>query len=255
MCMKTLRICFLSMFFSVSAFAQGWEFGSGFNLSQPAGTMTRTMNNAFGINFGATRNFKFPFALGAELGFASYGSQRTRQQYAFDDGSITETDVVVSNNIFNLNLTGKYFLRNNKKINPYLSGKLGWTWFKTNLVIEDPEDETNCHPLESDILSKDNTYVASGGAGVRVDFSTIFRRVDEQKFYFDLSVHTLQGGTIRYMNVNHDPAQKAAPQKDVMAKFINTQTQVIHEHHVGYVYTSLVSMVEYRLGVVCRPFN
>jgi hypothetical protein len=187
-----------------------------------------------------------------EFGVASYGSQRTRQQYTFDDGAVTETDVVVRNNIYNLNLTGKYFLRNNKKVNPYVSGKLGWTWFTTNLIIEDPEDETSCHPLESDILSRDNTYVASGGAGVRVDFSSLFKKMNEQTFYFDFSVHSTQGGTIEYMNVNHDPSQPT-PEKDVVAKFINTQTQVIHEHHVGYVYNSLVNVVEYRLGVICRP--
>jgi hypothetical protein len=85
-----------------------------------------------------------------------------------------------------------------------------------------------------------------------VDFSALFKKMNEQTFYFDLSIHTSQGGTIRYMNVNHDPSQPM-PERDVMAKFINTQTQVIHEHHVGYVYTSLVNMVEYRLGVVCRP--
>jgi hypothetical protein len=250
--MKTLRIGIAAMFFSISAMAQTWEFGSNFNLSQPAGAMTRTMNNAFGITFEGARAFKSPFSLGLETGFASYGSQRTRQQYTFDDGAVTETDVVVRNNIFNLNLTGKYFLRNNKKINPYVSGKLGWTWYKTNLIIEDPEDETDCHPLESDILSRDNTYVASGGAGVRVDFSSLFQKMNDESFYFDLSVHTIQGGTIQYMNVNHDPSRQA-PDKDVVAKFINTQTQVIHEHHVGYVYTSLVNMVEYRLGVICRP--
>lgn len=250
--MKTLRIYVIMMLSSVTALAQNWELGSNFILSQPVGSMTRTMNNAFGINFGAARNFKSPFSVGAEFGYSSYGSQRTRQQYTFDDGSVTETDVVVRNNIYNFHLTGKYFLRNNKKVNPYVSGKLGWTWFTTNLVIEDPEDEDSCHPLDSDVLSKDNTYVASGGAGVRVDFSALFKRMNEQTFYFDLSIHTSQGGTIRYMNVNHDPSQPM-PEKDVMAKFINTQTQVIHEHHVGYVYTSLVNMVEYRLGVVCRP--
>jgi hypothetical protein len=53
------------------------------------------------------------------------------------------------------------------------------------------------------------------------------------------------------MNSEVDPSQPA-PDQDVMAKFINTQTQVIHEHHVGYIYSSLLNMVEYRFGVVCR---
>ena len=251
--MKKLKIFTVLMFSSLTMLAQNWEFGSDFNLAQPVGAMTKNMNNAFGMSFGAAKNFKVPFSLGMELGFGSYGSQTTRQQYTFDDGTVTETNVIVTNNIFNLQAGGKYFFRNGKNINPYLSGKLGWTWFTTNLTIEDPEDELSCKPLDSDILSRDNTYTASGGGGVRFDFNTFFRNMDSKRFYFDLSVHATQGGTIRYMNVKKDPSSQPVPDQDVMAKFINTQTQVIHEHHVGYVYTSLLNMVEYKLGVIVRP--
>jgi len=249
--MKTLRILSILMLAAINGFAQTWEFGSDFNLAQPVGGMTRTMNNAFGMSIGVAKKFKSPFALGIEAGFANYGSQTSRQAYTFDDGSVTETDVVVSNEIYTLQLTGKYFLRNNKNINPYISGKAGITWFNTTLTIEDPEDEFSCHPLESDMLSRDKTYLVSGGAGVRVDFNTFFKKMETQRFYFDLSVHSTQGGTVRYMNSEMDPGQPM-PDKDVTAKFLNTQTQVIHEHHVGYVYTSLMNMVDYRLGVVFR---
>lgn len=249
--MKALRIFIGLAFFSISVQAQSWEFGSDFSLSHPVSAMKRNMSNAFGMNFSAAKVFKSPFAVGLDFGFAEYGSQTTRQQYTFDDGSVTETNVKVSNDIFNLNLTGRYFLRNGKKINPYVSGRLGWTWFTTTLTIEDPADKFSCHPLESDVLQKDNTYTASAGAGVRIDFSIFFPRVDKQKFFFDLSTNAIQGGTIRFMNVNKDPSQPP-PTKDVMAKFINTQTQVIHEHHVGYLYTSLVNMMDFRLGVICR---
>ena len=82
--------------------AQTLEFGSDFTLSQPLGTMANNMNNAFGLTFEVVRNFKTPFSAGAEIGFGTYGYQTSRQQYAFDDGSATETNVNVSNNIFNI---------------------------------------------------------------------------------------------------------------------------------------------------------
>ncbi|MBT1697997.1 hypothetical protein KK083_13980 [Fulvivirgaceae bacterium PWU4] len=248
--MKTL-IFAVATLLGTTAFAQSWELGSGFNLAQPVGSMTRTMNNAFGIDLNFSRSFKAPFSLGIELGFGSYGSEKSRQKYTFDDGTVTETDVLVSNDIFNARIAGRYFLRNGKLINPYLVGKLGITTFSTTLTIQDPEDEFSCHPLESDVLSRDHTYTASGGAGVRVDFSSIFRKMDAERFYFDLNAVATQGGNVRYMNSEVDPSQPA-PDQDVMAKFINTQTQVIHEHHVGYVYSSLLNMVEYRFGVICR---
>ncbi|MEX2233375.1 MAG: hypothetical protein WD824_14525 [Cyclobacteriaceae bacterium] len=250
--MKTIKVVLILLLVAHGLSAQTFEMGTDFNFSQPVGTMSRNMNNAFGLSLEAAKSFKTPFSAGMELSFGNYGFQTTRQEYTFDDGSVTETNVNVSNNIFNLYLTGKHFLRNNKKVNPYLSAKAGWSWFTTKLAIEDPEDEYSCHPIESDILSRDNTYSFSGGAGVRIDFQTLFTKMESQHFYFDLSVHSTHGGIVKYMNVKKNTSQPV-PHQDVMVKFINTQTQVIHEHHVGYVYTSVLNMVEYRLGVICRP--
>jgi hypothetical protein len=252
--MKTSAVLFFLLATARLCQAQDFEFGSGLTLSQPGGSMARNMSTAFGLNFEVSQNLKTPFALGIDVGIGNYGYQTTRQQYTFDDGSVTETNVNVSNDIFTINLTGKHFLRNNKNFNPYLSGKIGWSWFTTRLTIEDPEDESSCHPIESDILSRDNTYSVSGGAGLRIDFSAFFKKIESHRFYFDMSIEATHGGIIKYMNCNMDPSQPA-PDQDVMAKFINTKTQVIHEHHVGYLYNSALDMVSYRLGVICRPAN
>lgn len=214
--------------------------------------MSRNMNNAFGLTLDASLVFRQPYTLGLEMVFGSYGHERSRQEYTFDDGTGTETDVNVNNNMTSIFLTGKHFLRNDKKVNPYLSGKAGWTWFTTNLSIADPEDQTSCPPLESDILSRDNTYTFSGGAGVRIDFNSIFKNTEEGRLFFDISIQGTHGGIVEYMNVNMRP-HASPPDKDVMAKFINPQTQVIHEHHVGYVYSSVLNMVDYRLGIIMRP--
>jgi hypothetical protein len=253
--MKALKILFPALLISGVAFAQDVEFGSNLRFSQPVGSMKRDMNNAFGFTLEAAKKFKSPIAIGAEFGYQNYGGQTTRQTYTFDDGTKTETNVNVHNDILNFHLTGKFFFRNNKNISPYLSGKLGWSFFRTVLTIEDPEDETACHPLENDVLQNDNTYSIAAGAGVRIDFNSIFRGMNQQRFYFDLSVHSIQGGRIKYMNVEHDPSKQPTPDQDVMAKFINTQSQVIHEHHVGYIYTNVLNMMEYRLGVFCRVGN
>ncbi|MFZ6014399.1 MAG: outer membrane beta-barrel protein [Bacteroidota bacterium] len=242
----------LMMALSVAAVqAQGWEFGSNFNYASATGSMAKNIDDAFGITFDVAKKLKSPFSLGVELDFGAYGYQTSRQQYTFDDGSVTETDVNVSNNITNLFITSKYFWRNGKRLNPYVSGKVGWSWFRTTLAIEDPDDQFACHPIESDILAKDDTYIFSGGAGVRLDFQALFKKMEAGRFYFDLSVHSTQGGVVRYMNTAMDPSQPA-PDKDVNAKFINTQTQVIHEHHVGYIYSSTINMIEYRFGMIFR---
>lgn len=239
------------MFPVMCAIGQSWEMGSNMILSQPVSGMKRDMNNAFGITFDIARQLKNkPFTFGTELSVGSYGTQDSMQEYTFDDGTTTETNVHVSNNITNLRFTGKYFLRPDKKFNPYVSGKAGWAWFTTRLTIEDPEDVDGCTPLVNDILQRDNTYSVSAGAGARLDFSAIFKNMSERHFYLDMSVHAVQGGRIQYMNVHQD-SKNTPPTSDVMAKFINTRTQVIHTHHVGYVYTNMLNMVEYRFGVIC----
>jgi hypothetical protein len=221
-------------------------------LSQPVSGMKRDMNNAFGTTADIARKLKnAPFSFGTEVAVGSYGTQDTMQEYTFDDGTTTETNVHVSNNITNLRLTGKYFLRSDKKFNPYVSAKAGWAWFTTRLTIDDPEDVDGCTPLVNDVLQRDNTYSVSAGAGARLDFTTLFRNMSEQRFFFDFSVHAVQGGRVQYMNIHQD-SKNTPPTSDVMAKFINTRTQVIHTHHVGYVYTNMLNMMEYRFGVIAR---
>lgn len=253
--MKFLRLSALLMVVTVASFAQKWEFGSDLTFAQPNAGMKRDMNNAFGLTLDIARTTKnSPFTLGAEFGYSNYGTQNSMQEYTFDDGTTTETNVHVSNDIYNLHLTAKYFLRRNKNFNPYVSAKAGWSWFKTNLTIDDPDDVDGCTPLENDVLQKDNTYSVSGGVGARIDFKTFFRNVEREHFYFDLSVHAIQGGRLSYMNVKEDPSQPQPAQSDVvMGRFLNARTQVIHEHHVGYVYSNFLNMVEYRLGVIFRP--
>jgi len=249
--MKTLQLLPILLLLTPCVLAQDYELGADLTLSQPTGMMSKTMDNAFGVTLMASRQFKAPFSAGLEVNFGNYGYQTTRQEYAFDDGSVTETDVNVSNNIFSLYLTGKHFLRNNKNINPYLSAKAGWSWFTTNLTIEDPQDPYGCHPLESEMLARDNTYTFSGGGGIRVDFNTFFKSSPQGRFYLDVNVHGTHGGIVRYMNADRE-AHYQVPDHDVVAQFINTQTQVVHEHHIGYVYSNVLNMVEYRVGVVYR---
>jgi hypothetical protein len=252
--MKILRIITLLLLSITTVFGQSWELGSNFILSQPVSGMKKDMNNAFGITFDVAKKLKSaPFTVGTEISVGSYGTQNSTQEYTFDDGTTTETNVHVNNNITNLRLTGKYFLRKDTKFNPYVSAKAGWAWFTTRLTIDDPEDTDGCTPLVNDVLQRDNTYSVSAGAGARLDFSALFKNMPTDRFYFDMSVHVVQGGRIQYMNVHQDSKQ-SAPDSDVMAKFINTRTQVIHTHHVGYVYTNMLNMMEYRFGVICK-FN
>lgn len=253
--MKKLILVIGGALFVNAVCAQRFDIGSNFNYAKPIGGMAHNIEQGFGITLeGAWLPKASPFSVGLEFAYNAYGQETTRQEFTFDDGTVTETNVIVTNTFSNLYLTGKYFLRNGKMINPYLSAKAGYSWYKTNLVIEDPEDQDGCKPLDSEKLLVDGTYTVSGGAGMRVDFSSIFKKVPTNTLFFDVSAHVTQGGTVEYMNVHNRHAQQSqTPESDVTARFINNRTQVVHEHHVGHVYSSLAEMMEYRLGVVFRP--
>lgn len=251
--MKKLILIILGGIIVTPVFAQRWDLGTSFNYTKPMGGMARNINQGFGITLEGARLLRnAPFAIGAELSYNGYGHDKTRQRYTFDDGSVTETNVVVNNTFTNVMITGKFFMRKQKLVNPYASTKAGYSWYTTNLTIEDPEDVDGCQPLESDHLLRDGTFAASVGIGMRLDFTLLFKKMRTNTLFFDFSAHMTQGGTVKYMNVDHHGSTHS-PDSDVTARFINNRTQVIHEHHVGYVYNNLVEMMDYRFGVVYRP--
>jgi hypothetical protein len=127
--------------------------------------------------------------------------------------------------------------------------KLGYTQFNTELNIYDPDEDDHCEPVEHEVLYKDGTFTGVFGAGAKFDLAKIFNAMEAGKLYVDCSINYTEGGQVRYMN--SDATQHHATTTDgghVMADFINTQTQVVHKHHVGNLYESRVKMTELRFG-------
>lgn len=202
-------------------------------------------------------------ALGADIGYHIYGTQTTRQTYRFSDGSTTQTNVRVVNSFSGFNLVGRLDLVASGTVIPYLMGKGGYQLYWTNLNIADPEDQDGCKPLENKALFTDGAFSVTGGGGLRLDMSSLFKALPKSRLFSDLSALYTQGGRVSYMNVNipltQDPQEHQhhvrTPAKDVTAysaRFINPTSRVIHEHHVGDVYTSYIRSVEFKLGIVYR---
>ena len=77
--------------------------GSSFNYAKPIGGMAHNIDQGFGITLEAAWLPKTaPFSIGAEFAYNAYGQETTRQQFEFDDGTVTETDVIVTNSFSNL---------------------------------------------------------------------------------------------------------------------------------------------------------
>ncbi|HZY81387.1 MAG TPA: outer membrane beta-barrel protein [Cyclobacteriaceae bacterium] len=262
--MKTLTaLCFaLIVVGAANAQTDTWlpTFGVDFNYMSPTGGMKQNIRNGFGGT--ASILLEAPskrIAAGLEFNITGYGHTRTTTDYSFPDGTTAAMEMTVNNNFTSvMGVTRLYFILDGP-VRPYATVKAGYTFFNTTLSIFDPDDGDSCEPLESDILSKDGTFAYSAGGGVRMDLAWLFKNVKKGNFYIDLSSSILQGGRVEYMNENppnnSNSNMHAGRVKEVTADFINTQTQVVHPHHVGYLYNSFLQMVDFRLGMSMRMFR
>lgn len=249
-----MRYTFTAIFAVLSLVSKGQKSEMGFNyiFSIPRGSMQYTINDAHGF----TMDYYFTpkeklYSVGMEMNFSMYGHDKTRQTYTFDDGSTAPMDIVVDNSFFNMMIAGRYFL-SEKNIRPFVTGKIGYSFFNTNLMIYDPDDADHCEPVDADILSKDGSMLVSAGAGLRME---VLPRKNPGKLFLNLSANYSLGGKVDYMNVDAGSMNHAAHMdhtSDVYAQFINTQTQIVHDHHVGNVYSSAIEMVDFQLGATFR---
>jgi opacity protein-like surface antigen len=256
--MKKLLVVLVLIVTIQTSYAQ-WtrEWSLGYVYTSPSGKMKHNISQGHGgimdLYFVSPTK---KYALGAELNLSVYGHDKTRQQYTFSDGSTADMDIDVSNSFTNLLASWRYNLITGKKLTPYVGIKAGYSWFNTSLNIYDPDDFDNCEPVENDLLHKDGTWIYSVGGGLKYDLSSVFKKLRTDAVFINISAFYTQGGNVSYMNTDvpdgHHSSSPPNRTADMEATFINTQTQVIHKHHIGYVYSSYVKMMDFRLAVTFR---
>jgi hypothetical protein len=241
----------------IGATAQRWspEMGANYVYTTPMGNMKSNIRQGHGVvlDFGMITPSK-RFAIGAELQYTMYGYDKSTQEYDMNDGTTALMEVTVSNSFANVMAYGRYYFLTEGNFQPYLAVKGGYSHYSTDLNIYDPDDWDSCEPVDSDILQKDGTMVAALSAGFRLDFSSLFRRSTPGRLYIDFNTTISQGGNVKYMSTDAPTHQSHVhgATDSVEAEFINTQTQVVHSHHVGTLYSSPVQQLDFRLGVSFR---
>jgi hypothetical protein len=251
--MKKLLIIVLALVsYSVQAQKWGKEFGTSYLYANPAGAMGHVIERGHGVtfNYGLVKP-DGRLAFGIDLGFAQYGRDKSRQEYTMEDGSVAPMDVIVANSFMNMMAYSRLYLKTSGLVRPYVVGKMGYSVFSTDLNIYDPADWDHCEPVDSEVLYNDGTMVVALGAGAKLDIASVFKKLPQGLLYLECNLNFMQGGQVRYMSENADAHHSnQTPDSDhVYAKFINTDTQVIHEHHVGHLYQSPAQMTELRVGV------
>jgi opacity protein-like surface antigen len=254
--MKTLIYFCLALAVFGSAQAQRYTpmLTVNYGFMSPTGGMKQYIRNGHGMSMSML--FEAPsrrVATGLEFNWTGYGRTKTTTDFIFPDGTIAPMEMTVNNSLATLMVNTRLYLAVHGPLRPYASVKAGYTFFKTNLSIFDPDNGDSCEALETDILSLDGTFAYGAGGGLRLDIGWIFEKAPRGRYYIDLSSNIIQGGRVSYMNENAPPPNMThggpSRAKEVEADFINTQTQVVHPHHVGYLYNSFVQMMDVRLGM------
>lgn len=233
-----------------------WDTSLGYTYMAPINTMKQNINRGHGVTLDLYLiPKKFPrLAYGLDVNYTIYGRDKSRQRYTLDDNTEAPMDIIVSNTFTNFFVGARYYIleTEGRKVSPYITLKGGYSWYRTALNIYDPDDTDHCEPVEQDILKNDGTFSVSGGAGLHWDLNTIFRKMPANMLFFNISGNLTLGGRVSYMNTDAPSHNHTDHESAVEAEFINTDTQVVHKHHVGYVYSSFVEMVDARASVVFR---
>jgi hypothetical protein len=254
--MKT-KILFSVFFLAlvVTAHAQRSDFQVGLNYAYtaPAGGMKQYIRNGNGLVLSAYWTAPSQrISAGFEINWSNYGSDVSTQDYDFGDGTIAPMNIQVNNSFTNYMGNVRLYLLTTGYFRPYAELKAGYARYSTKLLVLDPDDMDSCEPVDQEILKEAGTMAYSAGGGIRIDVASMSRHGRPGRAFIDLSVNATQGGRVDYMNTDapSNAQHHTTPRADnVETEFINTQTQVVHKHHVGYVYSSFVQSTDFRLGM------
>jgi hypothetical protein len=202
---KLIAIALIFACVSVQAQKFGQEFGLAYVYANPVSGMGQVIQRGDGltIHYGLFKP-QSPFSFGIETTFVRYGVDKSRQDYAMDDGTTAPMDIIVTNSFTNMMVYGRWYAVNKGLFRPFLFGKLGYSVYSTDLNIFDPDDKDHCEPVDTDVLYDDGTVVASIGAGAKLDIASFFKKLHHGRFFLEGSINFTQGGQVHYMSEDAD---------------------------------------------------
>lgn len=258
--MKIISTFFISCLLCFSAQSQSFKFIGNYSLGLPQQQMAQNIQAIHSFHVGGL--YQLPqqlknLSVGLELGAGLYAHEKIDQTFNFDANTSTVVPVNYNSNVFNVNLQTRFqFLdEETNMIVPYVNAKAGLYNFFSNVYIEDPADPNGCRALEKKNLINDNTFYWGAGAGFQINPSIFSKHKRSGPVMIDISINTVRGGKLDYINTKDLKDEQNMPQLDgkpLMVRFINVSTQAIHQHKVAQVFTSSLRVLEIKGGVILK---
>ena len=243
---KSLPALLVMLFFSFHGFSQ---LNLQYNFTRPVGEQGDNINSMHGLVLSWDIKIKnAPFYVVPELGFNLYGLKTLEQELPFNNGYVTKTDVNYTTSMNTYAVGLKFQPPTSKNFKPFLAVRAGALHYHSSMTIEDPEDPMGCRALEKRALVKDLTWMASGGAGFRLDGKAFSGK--ESRLALDFSAFYTRGGQAEYLKMSKGHDHTADPKANMYTvKFEHLPSGDVHEHAIGTVYNTVTQLLEFRLGL------
>jgi len=158
------------------------------------------------------------------------------------NGSNTKTDVNYYSSLNKITGGGIFAPLHGSLVSPYLSMQAGVMWYRTKLVIEDPDDPSACDPLETKNVKMSVTPVANLESGVKVQL----KRKGKKPLFLQGGVGYNVGTRASYIKLGDEPNDETT--QPYTSKFKMGDGSV-HQHSIGTMYRTRTSQLVYSVGI------
>lgn len=231
------------------------QAGAGVNAFLPMGELKEGMPMSLGGKLDIYH--QLPVAggrlfLGASYAGSVYGTVSKELNFVNEQGARNATQLSVQNSVDQMQAQIRYYTGKLDKIAGFVGAGIGSAVFTTHMQAT-REQIYHCPPADSDgeRLFRDRTGLYSAELGLLLPIS------DKGNSFLQLQGQWNQGGTAQFLNTQGSTIQSGAPpvgqpgsEKEVRMRFLDLQTDAVHEHVIAREYSAAYRQLSISLSFV-----
>lgn len=178
-----------------------------------------------------------------------YGTVSKEVNFVNEEGERNATYLSVSNDINHFHWQTRYYTGKFNKVNAFAGISLGSTVFATHMEAT-RQREYHCPPADSDgaVLFRDRIFSYAFESGLLLPLN------DHGRSFIELQTQYHTGPQVNYLNTAGETIRSGQPtgdpsnSKEVRMRFLDLQTNGIHEHVIAREYQSPYRQLSFSLS-------